>query len=52
MDLCTTPMRYCLSILLQSQLGIHGEYPEVIKAFEEFPLMQTETSDMAMETLE
>ena len=27
-------------------------YPEVIKAFEEFPLMQTETSDMAIETLE
>ena len=27
-------------------------YPEVIKAFEEFLLMQTETSDMAMETME
>lgn len=27
-------------------------YPEVTKAFEEFQLMQTETSDMAMETLE
>ena len=27
-------------------------YPEVIKAFEEFPLMQTEISDVAMETLE
>ena len=27
-------------------------YPEAIKAFEEFPLMQAETSDMAMETLE
>ena len=27
-------------------------YPEVITAFEEFPLMQTETSDIAMETLE
>ena len=27
-------------------------YPEVIEAFEEFPLMQTEISDMAMKTLE
>ena len=27
-------------------------YPEVSKAFEEFPLIQTETSDMAMKTLE
>ena len=26
-------------------------YPEVIQAFEEFPLMQTETSNMAMEIL-
>ena len=26
-------------------------YPKVIKAFEEFPLIQTETSDMTMETL-
>ena len=27
-------------------------YPEVIKAFEEFPLMQTETSNLVMKTLE
>ena len=27
-------------------------YPEVIKAFEEFPMMRIETSDMAMEILE
>jgi len=27
-------------------------YPEVIKAFEEFPLMQIEIGNMAMETLE
>ena len=27
-------------------------YPEVIEAFEEFPLMQTEISDVAMEALE
>ena len=33
------------------QLGIHGKF-NVIKTFEEFPLMQTEISDMATETLE
>ena len=27
-------------------------YPEVIKAFEQLPLMQTETSNLAVETLE
>ena len=27
-------------------------YPKVIKTFEQLPLMQTETSDRAMETLE